>query len=417
MYILQNSDVIQSLLRRVCRFLVRPFGAIALATTSLVGLPTVAADFGTCAIETNAPEAVTEVLDALLSSAVDSTSPNGLAFGTAPGAVLSVRSAGWRYAKSVGLADPDASISIDCQMPFQIGSNTKMMTAAVLLQLQEEEKLSLDDLLSSHLPEIARQLPEGNRITLRQLAQHTSGIFSYTDNAPDGTPGIMEAGLTDPVALTAGFSPLELVQFAVDHGSPTFAPGTKDAWAYSNTGYILIGLIIEKTEDKPLADVFETRIFAPLGMGDTFFWNDVPLPEFGLPRAYLEAPFDYETSKWNMSQGWAAGAVISTIEDMHTFIEALVGGELFNSPQTLTVMQDTLWVGNLTVPLYGIGLVEKTTGLWGHGGQTLGFESDVAAFQDSGISIVGWASSSSNIMVLGAASVAEALSKSGLQPN
>ena len=118
-----------------------------------------------------------------------------------------------------------------------------------------------------------------------------------------------------------------------------------------------------------------------------------------------------------MSQGWAAGAVISTIEDMHIFIDALVGGELFNSPQTLAVMQDTLWVGSLTVPLYGIGLVEKTTDLWGHGGQTLGFESDIAAFQDSDVSIVGWASSSSNIMVLGAASVADALSQSVIQPN
>ena len=282
---------------------------IACLLFSLVGFKAKAEDFGPCEIETTAPEAIIQALDSILSSAVDPKSEGGQAFGTAPGAVLSVRAPGWRYAKSIGLADPDEGSPIDCRMPFQIGSNTKMMTATVLLQLQEEKMLSLDDLLSRHLPTIARQLPNGDSITLRQLAQHNSGVFSYTDNAPDGTPGIMEADVTDPAALRAGYRPQELVQFAIDHGTPSFAPGTEGAWAYSNTGYILIGIIIESIEDKSLAEVFETRIFVPLGMQDTYFWNDVPRPDFGLARAYLQAPFDYETSDWNMSQGWAAGGV------------------------------------------------------------------------------------------------------------
>lgn len=372
--------------------------------------------FGRCAIETNAPKAVVQALDTVLSSAVDPTSEGGRAFGSAPGATLSVRAPGWRYVKSIGLADLDSHSPVDCQMPFQIGSNTKMMTATVLLQLLEEKKLSLNDRLSSYLPKIAEQLPNGNNITLRQLAQHTSGVFSYTDDAPDGTPGIMESGVVDPVALRAGYSPMELVQFAIDHGSPVFSPGDEGAWAYSNTGYILIGLIIENIEARSLADVFKARIFSPLGMENTYLWNDVPPREFGLARAYLQTPFDYETSNWNMSQGWAAGAVISTVEDMHCFIEALVAGHLFQSPDTLALMQDTVLVGSLTVPKYGIGLVEKASGLWGHGGQTPGFQSDVAAFEGRGVSIVGWASSSSNIMAFGAAAVAEALTKSGFEP-
>ncbi|MEH6835737.1 MULTISPECIES: serine hydrolase domain-containing protein [Falsihalocynthiibacter] len=384
----------------------------------VAGSETKADNFGRCEIETTAPEIITQALDSILSSAVDPESEGGKVFGTAPGAVLSVRAPGWRYTKSIGLANPDEGTPIDCQMSFQIGSNTKMITAAVLLQLHEEGMLSLDDLLLSHLPTISGRLPYGDSITLRQLAQHNSGIFSYTDNAPDGTPGIMEADVTDPAALRAGYSPLELVQFAIDHGTPSFAPGTEGAWSYSNTGYILIGLIIEGIEKKPLAEVFERRIFVPLGMQNTFFWNDVPDPDFGLARAYLQAPFDYETSDWNMSQGWAAGGVISTVEDMHRFIEVLVAGDLYKSNETLQLMKDTMWTGSLTAPYYGIGLVEKIgDGLWGHGGQTLGFESDVAVHVASGVSIVGWASSSNNIMALGAAAVVEALKKTGWDPN
>ena len=81
--------------------------------------------------------------------------------GSAPGVVLSVRGPGWRYVKAAGLADPGTGTTMDCAMAFEIGSNTKMMTATVLLQLQEEGKLSLDDPLSRHLPEIAAKLPYG----------------------------------------------------------------------------------------------------------------------------------------------------------------------------------------------------------------------------------------------------------------
>lgn len=373
----------------------------------LSGVSPVLAEVAACSAHKNVPPPVEQALDTVLKQILQSE------LGGAPGAVLSVRGAAWRYAKSAGTANLSNSAPIVCGMPFQIGSNTKMMTASVLLQLQEEGRLSINDRLAEHLPELAERLPFGQIITLRQLAQHTSGVFSYTDNAPDGTPGLMERAVYDKQALRRQLSPEEMIEFVVAHGQPTFSPGEDGEWSYSNTGYTLLGLVIEKIEKLPLGKSLEARIFAPLGMERTYFWNGIPRPQFGLPHAYLAPPFNYETSDWNMSQGWAAGAVVSTTEDMHVFIEALVEGKLFQHPETLSEMMTTTATTHPALLGYGLGLANKGPDLWGHGGQTLGFESEVAAFTDSGISIVGWGTSSSNALGFGAFLVSEALRKAG----
>jgi len=370
-----------------------------------------------CHAEHNVPSNVAAELDTVLTNMVDPDSGIASMLGYAPGGVLSVIGADWRYARAAGTADPDHNIPMSCDTPFQIGSNTKMITAAVLMQLQEEEALALDDLLSRHLPEIAEALPNGDLITLRQLANHTAGVFSYTDNAPDGTPGVMEGDLADPDALRRGYTMEELVAFAVEHGQPSFSPGAEGQWAYSNTGYILLGLVIENVEGRTLEQSLEARIFEPLGLKDTSYVGGVPGPELGLPRAYFAAPFDIETTYWNMSQGAAAGAVVSTVDDMHVFIEALLAGDLFASETSLTEMQEAVTTGSMTILNYGIGLAEKAEGVWGHGGQTLGFESDIAFFEEPGISMVGWASSANNIMAIGVGAVSGALVNAGVLPD
>ena len=134
---------------------------------------------------------------------------------------------------------------------------------------------------------------------------------------------------------------------------------------------------------------------------------------FGLPRAFL-AGRDYETTDWNMSQGWAAGGVISTVDDMHVFIEALVRGGLFQSPDTLAEMEETVPTTNPALLGYGLGLALKGQDLWGHGGQTLGYESDIAASED--ISLIAFGTSSSNLMALGAIVISGALQSTGIQP-
>ena len=360
---------------------------------------------------------VAEALDGVLTAAVDTEGPLSAAFGAATGAVLSLQAPDWTYARAAGVADPETGQPISCDMAFQIGSNTKMMTAAVILQLQEEGALSLDDRLAVHLPEIAAALPKGDVITLRQLANHTAGVFSYTDNAPDGAPGIMEGDISDPDALRRGYTMTELVDFAIEHGEPSFRPGPRDSGPTAIPGISFLGLSSNKIDARPLAEVFKVRLFDPLGMEDTVFWNDVPSPELGLPRAYLGVPFDVETTDWNMSQGAAAGAVVSTAADMHVFIHALMSDALFTVPDTFDVMQDTVPTGSPGIPAYGIGLAEKAPGVWGHGGQTLGFQSEVVEFSEQGISLVGWATSSQNIMGLGAQVVSQALVDGGVLPD
>lgn len=364
---------------------------------------------GICTDKSTAPSAIADALDGVLTQVIDSP------LGSAPGAVLSVRAGDWQYIAATGFADPSAATPIDCAMPFQIGSNTKMMTAVVLLQLMEEGRLGIDDRLSMHLPEFATRLPNGNVMTLRQLAQHTSGVFSYTDNAPDGTPGLMEGATASRDALVRPLEPQQMVDFVIEHGEPNFPPGAEGSWSYSNTGYVLLGMVIEKLEKKPIGKSFETRIFGPLGMNQTYLWNGIPRSAFGLPRSFLEGD-DYETTDWNMTQGWAAGAVISTVDDMHTFIEALVAGELFQQPETLSEMMDTIQTTHPALSGYGLGLAMKGDNLWGHGGQTLGFESEVAAFIDRDMSIVAWATSSSNALGFGALLISDALRKAGALP-
>lgn len=177
--------------------------------------------FGPCAEESTAPTEVAEALDELLVAMTDPDGERAAIDGYAPGGVLSVAAPGWRYIRSVGTTAEAGSSPIDCSMPYQIGSATKMMTAAVLLQLHEESVLSVDDLLSVHLPELAAALPNGSAITLQQLANHTSGVFSYTDNAPDGAPGLMEGGFSDPAMLS--------VRYPV-HARIWAWPGRQDLW-------------------------------------------------------------------------------------------------------------------------------------------------------------------------------------------
>jgi len=396
---------------------IRNLSRILLVCLTLSAGGASAQDIIRCDADANVPQAVAEGLDALLMGIPYNPNEANVSAGHAPGGVLYINAADWRYARAIGVADIEAGTPISCETPFQIGSNTKMMTATVLLQLVKEGMLTLDDKLSAHLPGIAAELPYGADITLLQLANHTSGVFSYTDNAPDGTPGIMEGDLADPDALRRSYAPSELIKFTVQHGTPSFAPGAKGEWAYSNTGFILLGMIIEAADKRPLAESFKARIFDPLGMKDTFLWNDVPKVDFGLPDAYLQAPFEVEMSDWNMSQAWAAGAVISKADDMRIFVEALLAGKLFKSADTLNEMQNTVPTTNFTLHGYGTGLADKGSGAWGHGGQTLGFQSDIAQFVDADISLVGWGSSSSNIMRLGTLAVAGVLVKAGVLPD
>ena len=245
---------------------------------------------------------------------------------------------------------------------FRAGSVTKSFVATVVLQLAAEGRVKLDAPVERYLPGL---LPD-RRITVRQLLQHTSGLYNYTDDLP----------LNDPETMRhRGADPAELVALALKHPA-LFPPGT--SWSYSNTNYIVAGMLAERVTGHALADEIARRITRPLGLRDTYLprRGDEKLPA---PHAVGYVPTggglvdfsDYETT-----MAWAAGGLVSTPADLDRFYGALLGGRLLR-PAQLAEMRRTV-PANLGIPgaRYGLGLgsIPLSCGeFWGHEGGILGF--------------------------------------------
>ncbi|MEZ4864288.1 MAG: serine hydrolase [Caldilineaceae bacterium] len=307
-----------------------------------------------------------------------------------PGAVMFIQTAQGRYFKSVGVADVDTCAPLAADSPYQIGSNTKMMTSAILFQLQEEGLLSISDPLRQWLPELAAQLPYGDQITIDMLLTHTSGLYDYFD-APDKDGATIADGETDKAMLTRAFTPEELVTLVADSGLSYFEPAAEGEWKYSNTGYILLGLIIEKATGITYEENLKARIFEPLGLEKTYLQTGAPEPG-SLPHAYYRTPFNFTTDEWNASQGWAAGAVVSTPGEFAVFLKAFFNGELFTQESTLEQIKQHTAAGMDKLgsgTIYAHGMLDNN-GVLGHGGQTLGFLSDGGYLPDKDVTIVIW---------------------------
>jgi D-alanyl-D-alanine carboxypeptidase len=324
-----------------------------------------------------APETVDELLAASLDNLVYRQGDEvDLALGLAPGAVVLVQSPQGSKLQAMGLADVQNARPISVLDRLELGSNTSMFTAVLLAQFVEEDLLTLDDTIAQWLPQLAQAIPYGESITLRQLATHTAGL-------PDYAGDIIGAGSTDYEALRSAYTPEELVRYAIENGPPDFAPGTPGRWQYSNTGYILLGMILEAASGQSYANLLQARIFDPLGMDDTLLLDGIPEPGL-ITEGYFVYPYDRTTTEWNASQGWSAGGIASTATDMAKFARGLMSGALFQDPATLKLMTNFERVaGNSEVALaggegYGLGLIEFAPGLWGHRGQTVGFTSIVA---------------------------------------
>jgi amidase len=306
------------------------------------------------------------------------------AYGPAPGAVLQVDGPDFHFLEAAGLADLEKKTRIKTDDRFEIGSNSKMFTAVLLVQLAEQEVLALDDSLAKWLPDWAAKIPNGDRISLRQLATHTSGIRDYADD-------IIGAGVKDEAALHRSYTPGELIQYALDNGKPDFAPGEKGKWKYSNTGYILLGMVLEKATGKQYGDLLREHFFKPLAMKNSSFPDSIP-DDSALVHGYVSFPGGKNTTGWNLSQGWAAGGIISSAADMRIFLQALANGELFKDKSTLLAMAEFVRNDEVKKHLgttgYGLGLIEYAQGVWGHGGQTLGYESTMMFVPGTDITMI-----------------------------
>ena len=294
-----------------------------------------------------------------------------------PGMVALVRSGHQTWQGASGLGDLATKRPARAGDRFRIGSVTKSFVATVALQLVGEDKLGLDDHLERWLPGL---VPNGDDITVRQLLNHTSGLYDYTDDLPEPP---------------RPFQPRELVAIATGH-RPLFAPGNR--FSYSNTNYILAGLVIERAGGQPLATQLQQRIFGPLDLGDT----ELPVTEQALASPYVHgyAPRDkdwrvtdgpaglLDVTKMDPSWAWAAGAMVSTTADLAHFYQALLGGQLLD-PKQLQAMQTTVDASQQFGHgvRYGLGLTLLRPGcatdLWGHGGALAGYRTTAFSTKDA----------------------------------
>jgi D-alanyl-D-alanine carboxypeptidase len=358
---------------------------------------------------------IDDTLDPKLSAMLDEGLVSLVKGGTrpGPGAVMLIITPNGRYLKSTGVADVKTCEPLKADSPFQIGSNTKMMTAAMIYQLQEEGKLSTSDLLSKWLPDLAAKLPNGEKMTIEMMLTHTTGMKDYFE--VQGKDGSIADGAKDKAILTRAFTPEELVKTTANSGLSEFAPAAEGQWKYNNTGYILLGLIIEKATGKSYEENLKTRIFEPLGLKQTYLQTGVPQTG-ALPNAYYQTPFDFATGEWNASQGWSAGAVVSTPDEFATFMKALFTGRLFKQPETLKLMETPAPTSaNRLGPgvTYAHGM-SNNNGVLGHGGQTLGFQSDGGYIPDKDVTIVMWSNAAeSNVSRLIVPALAGAVTGGG----
>lgn len=281
---------------------------------------------------------------------------------------------GVRHA-TAGVADQRTGRAVHPGDKFRIASATKTFVSTVVLQLVGEGRLSLDDTVEDLLPGVVSgNGNDGSRITVRQLLNHTSGLFNYTADFPV---------LTDASEFRAGrfdtWTDTQLVAIAMRH-APNFEPGAE--WEYSNTNYTLAGMIIEKTTGRSWQREVTRRIVRPLGLRDTY----APVTHPGIPGRHLKGYSAFGGSRqidvtlFNPSGAGAAGGMISSAADLSRFYSALMRGRLLG-PAELAEMKttvraeelDEVWSG----ARYGLGLmqVDLTCGgsYYSHAGDIPGY--------------------------------------------
>jgi D-alanyl-D-alanine carboxypeptidase len=290
---------------------------------------------------------------------------DALAAAGAPGAVALVRDDDRIIRVASGYGNLAKRTPLRARDRFRVGSSTKSFVAAAVLQLAGEGKLALDDSVERWLPGL---VPNGGQITIRQLLNHTSGLADY---APEEDETFIRRVLAN---RRKTWQPRELVAIATAR-QPLFAPGAR--WSYSNTGWILLGLIVEAASGNPLEAELQERIFAPLRLRATSFGTKARIAgryAHGYSRVGARRRFDI--SVFNQSWAWAAGAIVSTTHDLARFYRALLDGRVLR-PDLLAEMKTTVPTPS-PVQRYGLGLIRTRLPcgvFWGHGGETLGYQS------------------------------------------
>ncbi|MGW0750852.1 serine hydrolase domain-containing protein [Streptomyces sp. NPDC002587] len=306
----------------------------------------------------------------------------------APGAVARITGPGGVRSEAVGVRDRATGAAMNAGSRFRIGSVTKTFSALVLLQLVSEQKIRLDAPVGRYLPGL---LPD-DRITVRHLLSHRSGLADYTDAMFARTVPGFEA------VRTKVFGYRELVNLALKEPR-TSAPGA--AYAYSNTNFVVAGMLIEKTTGHPVATEYERRIIKPLGLRNTSYVHPATRIAGRHARGYLHpdeagSPL-VDATEQTVSWAQSAGAMISDPADLNTFTSALLGGRLLPAPM-LDAMLAMAPSDATRTRFYGLGLrrydLSCGTSVYGHTGTVQGFYTYAFATRDGRRSLAAMANTS-----------------------
>jgi D-alanyl-D-alanine carboxypeptidase len=290
-----------------------------------------------------------------------------------PGAIVGLWGPDGRYVRAFGVADKATGAPMKPDFYHRIGSVTKTFTITGVLQLVDAGKVKLDDPIAKYVDGV----PKGDQITLRQLARMQSGLHNYS-----ATEGFAKALFGDP---KRPFTPQELLDYAFAEPND-FEPG--QGFEYCNTNTILLGLTVEKVSGQTLPDYVRDHILTPLKLSHTSFPTDNAFPE---PHAqgYTLGLDDKEVTAtdWNPSWGWAAGAMISTLDDMRIWADALALGTLL-TPETQRQRLDTVNAPPLPPQDgYGLGIFDLA-GWVGHNGSLPGYQTVVAHLPEKQMTLV-----------------------------
>ncbi|MEU1480227.1 serine hydrolase domain-containing protein [Streptomyces sp. NPDC005760] len=311
----------------------------------------------------------------------------------APGAMARIDDRGTVFRAAVGVADRGSERAMGEADRFRIGSVTKTFTAVVLLQLVDEKKLNLDAPVNRYLPGL---LPD-DRITVRHILGHRSGLYDYTNDMFAKSVSGFEA------VRKRVFTPTELVKLSL-RTARTNAPGA--VYSYSNTNFVVAGMLVEKLTGHPVRTEYENRIIGPLKLRDTFYVH----PGMTIPgrhaRGYLTpdqagAPL-VDATEQTVSWAQSAGALISSSRDLNTFLSALLGGRLTSAAQ---LAQMERWMPSSgSGQAYGLGLRRRDlscgVSVYGHTGAVQGFYTYAFASKDGKRALAAVANTSNNGTVL-----------------
>jgi D-alanyl-D-alanine carboxypeptidase len=281
-----------------------------------------------------------------------------------PGITIAVQKGEAVFVNSWGVADIRTLHTVSNPAVYQIGSVTKQFTAAAIMRLAEEGKLTLDDRARAWIPELDARY---DAVTIRQLLTHTSGVADYATRLPNAYEPRTQ---------------LQIVEL-INAGVPLFRPSA--LFSYSNSGYYLLGMIVERAALKPYAQVLRELFFDPLGLFSTSYCGARgPTPQGHRTGSLTPiAPAD-------MSLVYAAGAVCSNAYDLLRWTSALESG-LAVSPASYAQMTTSVDPDDMPPPGYGFALVvdtfEERRRIW-HNGDILGFQTHVARFPDEQLTIV-----------------------------